>query len=57
MGSELSALLTRFLGSLLYDVKPLDPITFVSVAVGSLAGGLGDRQHHSGQAAPPALIP
>jgi putative ABC transport system permease protein len=32
LGIGASALLTRFLGSLLYDVKPLDPITFVCVA-------------------------
>ena len=32
VGIAVSALLTRFLGSLLYDVKALDPITFVSVA-------------------------
>jgi putative ABC transport system permease protein len=32
LGSGISALLTRFLGSLLYDVKPLDSITFICVA-------------------------
>jgi putative ABC transport system permease protein len=32
VGIAVSALLTRFLGSLLYDVKPLDPITFICVA-------------------------
>ncbi len=32
LGAVVSVLLTRFLGSLLYDVKPLDPITFICVA-------------------------
>ncbi len=31
LGVAVSALLTRFLGSLLYGVKPLDPVTFVAV--------------------------
>ena len=33
IGVAVSALLTRFLGTLLYGVKPLDPITFVAVSV------------------------
>ena len=32
VGTAVSALLTRFLGTLLYDVKPLDPVTFICVA-------------------------
>ncbi len=32
LGAGVSALLTRFLGTLLYDVRPLDPITFIAVA-------------------------
>jgi putative ABC transport system permease protein len=37
LGVAVSALLTRFLGSLLYGVKPLDPVTFVCVALVLLA--------------------
>jgi predicted permease len=37
LGIGASILLTRFLSSLLYGVKPLDPITFISVAVVLLA--------------------
>ena len=37
LGAGVSVLLTRFLGSLLYDVKPLDPITFITVAAVLLA--------------------
>jgi ABC-type antimicrobial peptide transport system permease subunit len=37
VGIAVSALLTRFLGSLLYDVKPLDPVTFICVAGALLA--------------------
>ena len=36
-GIAASALLTRFLGSMLYGVKPLDPITFLCVAALLLA--------------------
>jgi predicted permease len=32
LGIGVSAMLTRFLGSLLYNVKPLDPVTFIAVA-------------------------
>jgi predicted permease len=32
LGIGVSALLTRFLGSLLYGVKPLDPVTFICVS-------------------------
>jgi len=32
LGIGASVLLTRFLGSLLYDIKPLDPLTFIAVA-------------------------
>jgi putative ABC transport system permease protein len=32
LGIGVSALLTRFLGSMLYGIKPLDPITFIAVA-------------------------
>jgi predicted permease len=32
VGAAVSALLTRFLGTLLYGVKPLDPVTFLAVA-------------------------
>ncbi len=32
LGIGVSTLLTRFLGTLLYNVKPLDPITFIAVA-------------------------
>jgi predicted permease len=37
VGIGVSALLTRFLASLLYGVKPLDPVTFLSVAMVLLA--------------------
>jgi predicted permease len=37
LGTGVSAVLTRFLGSLLYGVKPLDPITFLAVAAVLLA--------------------
>jgi putative ABC transport system permease protein len=32
LGIGVSTMLTRFMGSLLYDIKPLDPITFIAVA-------------------------
>jgi putative ABC transport system permease protein len=37
LGVGVSALLTRFLGSLLYGVKPMDPITFLTVSAVLLA--------------------
>jgi putative ABC transport system permease protein len=37
VGAGVSALLTRFLGTLLYVVKPLDPVTFIAVAAVLLA--------------------
>jgi putative ABC transport system permease protein len=32
VGVALAFMITRFLGSLLFDVRPVDPVTFVCVA-------------------------
>jgi ABC-type antimicrobial peptide transport system permease subunit len=39
-GLAASAALTRAMGSLLYGVNPIDPLTYVLVAAGLVAAGL-----------------